>query len=248
MKRYYESLPYEEQVAPRRRQFERLLAREARALNKVFRWPHQCDAVFRRSEDIFDKYVLLREELKERLDQTMPLPPAVFEADVFRVFRCPLVIRYEPPQPDPEDDPSFDRWCQQLEAAKRALKAAKKRREIEELVFDDGPLCWGGHKGPAVVGVRNDDQVRRLQQRLARTVGAFLLETQRACPRPQPLKRSAEGEARIRDALSPSWMKVRIEPWQGPRHLFMDLRDPRHDHLDDSVRGVFEGVDRKSVV
>ena len=243
VKRYYESLPYEEQVAPRRRQFHRLLAREVRALKKVFgKLPHRCDEVLARSQRIFDKYEVLRQELKEQLDRTMPLPPALFEADVFRVFRCPLVLRYEAPEVDEEDLAAFDRWCGQFDVVKRTVKAAKKRGEIEEYVFDDGPLAFDGLRGPTIVGVKDEDQARLLQRRLARKVGAFVLETARARPRPQPLKRSAEGEARIHERMSYGYMKLRIEPWRGLRHLFLDLRDPRHNHLDDNVRGIFEGV------
>ena len=98
MKRYYEPLPYEEQVATRRRQFQRLEARQAKALTKVFTtFPHRCEVVLARTTRIFAKYEVLRQELKEEFDRTMPLPPAVFEADVFRVFRCPFVMRYAPP-------------------------------------------------------------------------------------------------------------------------------------------------------
>ena len=85
-------------------------------------------------------------------------------------------------------------------------------------------------------------KARRLQERLASKVGEFFLETARARPCPQPLKRSAEGEARLREPSLDGYMKLRIEPWPGPRHLFMDLRDPRHNHLDDNVRGILEGV------
>ena len=43
MRRYYERLLYEQQVAPRRRQFYRLLARQVEAIKKASRSKESCD-------------------------------------------------------------------------------------------------------------------------------------------------------------------------------------------------------------